>query len=34
MFFFTKKITKKFGSDEKMRTFAIPNDKTVGSYNG
>ena len=34
---FSKKSEEKFGSKEKMRTFAIPNDKnsiTVGSYNG
>ena len=35
--FFRKKVAEKFGSNKKMRTFAIPNDKnsiTVGSYNG
>ena len=34
---FIQNSQKKFGSIEKMRTFAIPNDKnniTVGSYNG
>ena len=34
---FCKKVAEKFGSNKKMRTFAIPNDKnsiTVGSYNG
>ena len=34
---FSKIFAEKFGSNKKMRTFAIPNDKnniTVGSYNG
>ena len=30
-----KKVVKKFGGKEILRTFAIPNDNnTVGSYNG
>ena len=30
----SQKAEEKFGSKEKLRTFAIPKRKMVGSYNG